>query len=76
MRLGLHIFPMGDAQADFGGRRVAALLAEGRSVHDMATACQESYIRWLLKQIFIKRRVSGQVALVRRVLAADTLPRR
>lgn len=77
MRLGLHIFPMGEAQADFGGRRVVALLAEGRSVHDIATATayQQSYVRWLLKQIFQKQRVSGQVALVWWVLAADALPR-
>ena len=110
-RLGLHVSPVGDVQADFGGSRVAALvlvvdpasrpridpcrvaatlgltpaearasalLAEGRSVREVAAASgyQESYVRWLLKQVYKKQGVSGQVALVRLVLAAHALPRR
>ena len=58
--------------------RVAALLAEGRSVRDIAVATghQEGYVRWLLKQVYRKHGLSGQVALVRLVLAMDALPRR
>ena len=58
--------------------RVSALLAEGRSVRDIATAFRyrESYVRWLLKQVYRKQDVSGQAPLVRLVLAADALPRR
>ena len=58
--------------------RVAARLAEGRSVRDIAAAegYQEGYVRWLLKQIYRKHGLSGQVALVRLALAADALPRR
>ena len=57
--------------------RAAALLAEGRSVREIAavTGFQQGYVRWLLKQIYRKHDLSGQVALVRLVLAADTLPR-
>ena len=109
-RLRLHVSPVGPARADFGGRRVAALvllvdpatgpridpgpvattlgltpsegrvaalLAEGRSVRDVAaqTGYREGYVRWLLKQTYKKNNLSGQVALVRLVLAADSLPR-
>ena len=58
--------------------RVAALLAEGRSMPDIAAAAgyREGYVRWLLKQAYRKHGVSGQAALVRLVLAADALPRR
>ena len=58
--------------------RVAARLAEGKSVRDIAASegYQEGYVRWLLKQIYRKHGLSGQVALVRLVLAADALPRR
>jgi len=58
--------------------RVAALLAEGRSVREVAaqTDYREGYVRWLLKQAYRKNDLSGQVALVRLVLAADSLPRR
>ena len=58
--------------------RVAALLAEGRSVREIAATAgyQESYVRWLLKQVYKKQGISGQVALVRQVLALDALPRR
>ena len=57
--------------------RVAALLAEGRSVPDIAAAAgyRESYVRWLLKQVYRKHGLSGQAALVRLVLAADAFPR-
>ena len=110
-RLSLHVSPVGDAQADFGARRVAALvlvvdpasrpridpewvaaalgltaaegraaalLAEGRSVREVAAAAghRESYVRALLKQMYKKQGVPGQVALVQRVLAIDVLPRR
>ena len=110
-RLGLHVSPVGDPAADFGGRRVAALalvvdparraridparlatmlglnesegrvsalLAEGLPVREIATATglSESYVRWLFQQVYQKLGVSGQVALVRQVLAADALPRR
>ena len=110
-RLELHVHPVEAAQADFGGRRVAALvlvvdpasrpridpgrvsallgllpsegrvaalLAEGRSVREIAatTGYKESYVRWLLKQVYKKQGLSGQIALVQRVLAAYALPRR
>ena len=57
--------------------RVAARLAEGRSVREIAVSegYQEGYVRWLLKQIYRKHGLSGQVALVRLVLATDALPR-
>ena len=109
-RLGLHVMPVGDAEADFGGRRVAALvlvvdparrpridaqrvavtlgltpsegrmaalLAEGLKVSEIAAAqgWRENYVRWLVQQTYRKLDVSGQVALVRQVLAADALPR-
>ena len=56
--------------------RVAALLAEGRSVPEIAevTGFKASYVRWILKQIYKKQGVSAQVALVPRVLAIDALP--
>ena len=52
------------------------MLAEGRSVREIALAAgyREGYVRWLLKQAYRKQGVSGQVALVRLVLAADALP--
>ncbi len=109
-RLELHVHPVGVPQADFGGRRVAALvlvvdpasrlridpgrvsallgltpsegrvsalLAEGRAVREIAAATgfKESYVRWLLKQVYKKQGLSGQIALVQRVLAACALPR-
>ena len=57
--------------------RVAAQLAEGRSVPDIAAAAghQASYVRWQLKRIYKKQGVSGQVALVQRVLSLSALPR-
>ncbi len=56
--------------------RVSALLAEGLSVRKIAAATdlRESYVRWLFQQVYKKLGVSGQVALVRQVLAADALP--
>ena len=110
-RLGLHVMPVGDRAADFGGRRVAALalvvdparrpridaqrvavtlgltpsegrmaalLAEGLRVREIAAAqgWRESYVRWLVEQTYRKLGVSGQVELVRQVLAVDALPRR
>ena len=56
--------------------RAAALLAEGRKVNEIAAATgwQENYVRWLLQRVRAKLRVSGQVAVVRRVLVADLLP--
>ena len=109
-QLRLHVSPVGDPAADFGGRRVAALvfvvdsarrpridagrvaaslgltasegraaalLAEGRSVLEIAdvTGWQASYVRRLLKRIYKKQGVSGQVSLVPRVLALEALPR-
>ena len=108
--LALHVSPVGDPAADFGGRRVAALvlavdparrvridplrvaaafgltpsegraaalLAEGRPVLEIAeeTGWQAGYVRRLLKRIYRKQGVSGQVALVARVLALEGLPR-
>ena len=110
-RLELHVHPLNASQADFGGRRaaalvlvvdpesrprldpgrvsavlgltpsegrVSALLAEGRAVREIAAATgyKESYVRWLLKQVYKKQGLPGQVALVQRVLAAYSLPRR
>ena len=110
-RLELHVHPVDAGQADFGGRRVAALvlvvdpesrpridpvrlsvllglspsearvsalLAEGRPVREIAATAgfKESYVRWLLKQVYKKQGVSGQIALVQRVLTAYAFPRR
>ena len=110
-RLGLHVNPVGEGEADFGGRRVAALvlvvdparrpridaqrvavtlgltpsegrmaalLAEGLKAREIAAAAgwSENYVRWLIQQVYRKQGVSGQVALVRQVLAAHALPRR
>ncbi len=108
-RLALHVSPVGGGEADFGARRVAALvlavdparrariqparvstmlglspsegrmsalLAEGLKVREIAEATQwsEDYVRWLTKQVYRKLGVSGQVELVRQVLAVDPLP--
>ena len=58
--------------------RMAALLAEGLRVREIAAATgwRENYVRWLIQQVYRKLGVSGQAALVRQVLAADALPRR
>ena len=56
--------------------RVAALLAEGNSVNGIAAATgnRPGTVRLFLKHIYRKQGVSGQVPLVRRVLAVDALP--
>ena len=58
--------------------RMSALLAEGLKAREIATAAgwSESYVRWMIQQVFRKLGASGQVDLVRKVLAADSLPRR
>ena len=58
--------------------RVTALLAEGRPVLEIArlTGYQAGYVRLLLKRVYKKQGVSGQVALVPRVLAVAALPPR
>ena len=58
--------------------RVTALLAEGRPLHEIArlTGYQPGYVRLLLERVCEKLGVSGQAALVPRVLAAAALPRR
>ena len=58
--------------------RVAAMLAEGRTVPEIAalTGFRPGYVRLLLKRVYKKLGVSGQVAVVPRVLALDALPRR
>ncbi len=51
--------------------QVAAWLAEGKTVRDIAeaTGCKESSIHWHLRQIYDKRGISRQVDLVRLVLS-------
>ena len=58
--------------------RVAALLAEAKPVRQIAavTGFRETYVRWLIQQVYKKLGVSDQVALARQVLAVDALPRR
>ena len=58
--------------------RVSALLAEGRPVREIAatTGYKESYVRWLLKQAYKQQGLSGQIALVQRVLALYAFPLR
>ena len=65
-----------DEACDMTGNEL--VIAEGRSVREIAASegFQEGYVRWLIKQVYRKQGVSGQVALVRVVLAADSLPRR
>ena len=110
-RLALHVSPVSPGAADFGGRRVAALvlmvdpasrpridaqrvattlgltpsegrmsalLAEGLKVRQIAAATgwRENYVRWMIQQVYRKLGASGQVDLVRQVLATDILPRR
>lgn len=55
--------------------RVSALLAEGLAVREIAATAgfKESYVRFLLKQVYRKQGLSGQVALVQRVLATCSL---
>ena len=56
--------------------RVAAMLAEGKTVRDiaMATSRQEGAVHWLLHQIYRKRGISRQVDLVRLVLSLSEWP--
>ena len=58
--------------------RVSALLAEGLRVREIAaaTGLRENYVRWLFQEVYRKLGVSGQVALVRQVLAGNALPGR
>ncbi len=51
--------------------RIAALLAEGRTVREIAGALEytERSVRWYLYQIYHKQGLAGQVDLVRLVLA-------
>ena len=55
-----------------GESRVAAALAEGSSVRDIAAATRrkESTVRSLIRQIYLKQGISRQADLVRRVLSA------
>ena len=56
--------------------RVAVLLAEGRTVRDIAAATgrSEKTVRWHVQQIFEKRGISRQIDLVRQVLSLDGGP--
>ena len=56
--------------------RVASLIAEGRSVREAAAEAgvPETHVRRLLKGIYKKQGLSGQVDLVRRVAALEVLP--
>ena len=56
--------------------KVAALLAAGNTIRDIATATgrKETSIRWHLRHIFRKRAISRQADLVRLVLTAADLP--
>ena len=56
--------------------QVAALLAEGMSVNEVAAAThrQANAVYWLLKQIYKKLGISRQADLVRLVLSAAELP--
>ena len=56
--------------------RIAAWLAEGRTVAEIAAATgrKANSIRWHLKQIYRKRGLSGQSDLVRLVLSAARFP--
>ena len=57
---------------------VVSLLSEGRSVQEVATVTgfRPGYVRLLLKRVYKKLGVSGQVALMPRILAVAALPRR
>ena len=56
--------------------RVAVLLAEGRSVREVAAATgrRESTIRWHMRHIFSKHGISRQAELVRLVLSLAGVP--
>ena len=57
---------------------MAARLAEALRVQEIAAdqGWSEHSVRGLLKRVYRKHGISGQVALVRQVLAAGALPRR
>ena len=57
---------------------MSALLAAGLKVREVAAATgwRENYVRWMIQQVYRKLGASGQVDLVRQVLAAEALPRR
>ena len=56
--------------------RLAVMLATGHSVPAIAALTQrtEGTVRWHMKQIFRKQRISRQADLVRRVLSLDGFP--
>ena len=56
--------------------RLAVMLATGHSVHAIAALTQrtEGTVRWHMKQIYRKQRISRQADLVRRVLSLDGFP--
>ena len=56
--------------------QVAVMLAQGRSVHDIAstTGRQPSTVRQFLKQIYNRRRLTSRTDLVRLVLSLSDLP--
>ena len=55
--------------------RVAAMLAEGRTLREIAaaTGSKEETVRWHLKHIFRRQGISRRTELVRRVLSLDGL---
>lgn len=57
--------------------QVAAMLAQGKTVHDLAleTGRQKEAVYWLLQQIYKKLGISRQVDLVRLVLSMSELSR-
>ena len=56
---------------------VAAMLAEGRTIRDIARATgrEEETVRWHKKHVFSKVGVSRQVDLVRLLLSLGDIPR-
>ena len=55
--------------------RVAAMVAEGRTLREIAAATgrKEETVRWHLRQIFRRQGISRRTELVRRVLSLDGL---
>ena len=56
--------------------RLAVMLARGHSLSEIAaiTSRSKGTVRWHVKQIFRKQRISSQTELVRRVLALEAVP--
>ena len=56
--------------------RMAPQRAEGLRVQQIAGAegWSEHHVRWMVKRVYRKLGISGQVALVRHILAVDALP--